>query len=161
DLEAVRVGQRDVAHAPGLIGRTAVHASALRFDLLSEIVDALLGLAVDAEALALLPVAPLLPVVLTDHERHVASLERDAHDLAIGVLPGLLDGEAEDIPIPAEARVEVVHGEARRGRVQRQRAASRAGLPRGPLRPGGGLLRRAGRFRGPTCSHHLPPEREA
>src|ERR1039458_5244769 len=113
DLEPVRIGQGEVARAPGLVARLLVELAATRHDLLREDVDVLRRRAVQPEALSLLPVAALLPVVLSDHEGDAACLERDPHELSV-VLPALLDDEPDDVPIPGEALLQIVYGEARR-----------------------------------------------
>src|SRR5262249_26150596 len=114
DLETVRVSQGDVASAPGLIGRRTVELAALGLDLSGEVIDALLCLAVETEPLSLFAVTSLFPIVLPDHERHVASLQGNTDDLAVVRFPGLLDVESEDVSVPSEAFLEIVHRETRR-----------------------------------------------
>ncbi|MDP9360910.1 MAG: hypothetical protein M3P29_05595 [Acidobacteriota bacterium] len=73
-------------------------------------IDILIGGAVQAHAFALDAVSPFLPVVLSDHEHHIASRQLDALQLSI-VFPALPHGEAEDVAIPGKTLLDVPDGE--------------------------------------------------
>src|SRR5207247_10897784 len=89
DLEAIGIHDGEVARAPGSTLGLLRERAAAGLDGGGQRVDVLRGGAVDAEALALPAVAPLLPVVLLDVEGHGAPPPLGTRQLSVA-LPALL-----------------------------------------------------------------------
>src|SRR5437773_10580723 len=150
DLEAVGVGDGERPIAPRRLGRLAVERPALRLDLPGDGADVLGGRYPEAEPLALLAVPSLGEVVLTQHDVTRAGLHLQAAQTTVR-FPALPRCEAEHVPVPGDALLQVVHGERRGHAAQPQRfgllargAGGATGGPGGPLRRGavGSLLGR-------------------
>src|SRR6266705_1980413 len=156
ELEPVGIGQGEVARAPGLVARLLVELAAARLDPLRESVDVLSRRAVQPKALSLLPVAALLPVVLSNHESDAAGLERDPGQLSV-LLPALLDDEPEDVPVPGETLLQIVYGEAGRCLAHLQRVRFLANLRGHGLRFLRGDASRKSFRRSLFLCHLLPP----
>src|SRR5262249_50981329 len=105
-VEAVGVVQREGAAAPGLILRLLREAEPGGLRPRRERVDVLGRLAPDPDALALLAVASLLPVVLRQPELAHARLQHHApEDVPVG--PPLAHHEAEDLGVERDALPEI------------------------------------------------------
>src|SRR5215212_5985255 len=79
DVEAVGIDDCEVAETPGLVGGLVGELTAPRLDGGGELVHVLVSRAEDAEAGALLAVAPLGEVVLAQHELDGTGREPDPH----------------------------------------------------------------------------------
>src|SRR5439155_20539 len=103
-------------------GRLAVERPDLRLDLPGDGADVLGGRYPEAEPLALLAVPSLGEVVLTQHDVTRAGLHLQAAQTTVR-FPALPRCEAEHVPVPGDALLQVVHGDRRGHGAQPQRFA--------------------------------------
>src|SRR2546422_914624 len=116
-LEAIRVGERERPVSPGRVRRLPIERPALRLDPRGDRVDVLCGLDPHTESLALAAVPPLREVVLIEHGVTAARLHLNATHPA-RVLPALARREAEHVPVPGDAALQIVDGERYRQRAE-------------------------------------------
>src|SRR6478672_6423129 len=112
ELEPIRVLQPEDAHAPRHVGGLGLERAAGAGDALREVVDALRRRELERESLALLSIEALRAIVLVDQDPHAAGLERHGDELPRALVL-LIDGEADDVAVPGEALLEILHGERR------------------------------------------------
>src|SRR5262245_20264760 len=146
-VEAVGIVQGERAAPPGLVLRLLGEAEAGGLRPRRERIDVLDRLEPHPDALALLAVAPLLPVVLRQPELAHARLQHHApQDVPVG--PPLAHHEAEDLGVERDALLEIGNGEARRHGAEAQCLGGVAALA-GCRAPSRGLLRGTRRLRPP------------
>src|SRR5438876_8209455 len=101
-LEPVRIGDHEHAAAPRHVLRFLIEDAAARLDVRGYPIEVLRRVAIEPPADALLPVASFGEIVLPEHERHRASVDFTACQLAV-LAPFVADDESEDIAIEGHA----------------------------------------------------------
>ena len=105
--KAVRIDHRKVAGSPGLVPGLLGELAASTLDDGGELVDVLAGDAVETERNALRPVSPLGEVVLPEQEFDAPRLQANRHE-AVLMADLLRDDEAENVPVPTQAGLQIV-----------------------------------------------------